>query len=192
MKSMTVDESTTWFDTMVELWHKFRSNRIVRAILWARWIITVTGFLATILWYAYVEGQDISENLSADYKLVQTAQATLIDDSLRLQEDLLNSKVQIPLDEELDQLQAKARSTIGALSGLRAPSETIQKAQRDYRTALEQMIAVTSRLERGEVEGMALSLHNGLQNVANAGGSFNQSVRDFQGGMLPQLVGSVF
>lgn len=189
---MTVDEKTTWFDTLVAIWRRIMSNKVVRAILWARWIITVTGFLVTVLWYAYLEGQDISENLTTDYKAVQVAQSELIDNSLGLQGNLLNSNIQFDLEAELGVLRSKAKMTIGALSGLRAPTDTIEQSKQEYRAALEQLIGVANRLERGEIENMALPLQNSLQNVGNTGGNFNDSVRDFQGGMWPQLIGSIF
>src|SRR6056297_931769 len=104
---MTLDENRTKLDVAAEYWSKFRANPVVRAIVWARWLITVAGFLATILWYAYVEGQDISENLSKDYAAVQTAQGQLIDESLSLQQALLNSNVSVDLKQELDDLRTK-------------------------------------------------------------------------------------
>ncbi|WOI34796.1 hypothetical protein R1T40_08730 [Tritonibacter scottomollicae] len=190
---MTADENnTTWLHTMASVWDKVRSNWIVRTIIWLRWVITVVGFLATILWYSYLEGQDISGNLSTDYAAVQQAQQTLLDDSLILQQQLLNPKVSLDLDAELSELRERSRKTIGALSGLRAPTDSIAEAQTEYRKALEQLIATSNRLERGEVEGMAISFHNSLQGVGNAGGNFNEAVRDFQGGMWPQLIGSIF
>lgn len=190
---MTADENnTTLLHTLASAWHKVRSNRIVSAIIWLKWVITVGGFLATVLWYAYLEGQDISGNLTSDYKAVQEAQQTLLDDSLVLQQQLLNPKVTIDLDNELAELRSKSRMALGALSGLRAPTDAIAQAQKEYRVSLEQLIAVTNRLERGEVHGMEVDFHNGLQSVSNAGGNFNLAVRDFQGGMWPQLIGSIF
>lgn len=190
---MTADENnTTWLHTVVSTWDKVRSNRIVRVIIWLRWVITVGGFLATVLWYAYLEGQDISGNLSTDYKAVQETQNTLLDDTLILQQQLLNPRVSVDLDAELSELREKARKTIGSLAGLRAPTDKIAEAQTEYRQALEQLIATSNRLERGEIQGMASAFHDGLQGVSNAGGNFNQAVRDFQGGMWPQLIGAIF
>lgn len=190
---MTADENnTSWVHAALSVWDKIRSNRIVRTIIWLRWVITVGGFLATVLWYAYVEGQDISGNLTKDYAAVQTAQQTLLSDSLVLQQQLLNEKVSIDLDAELVQLRQLSQATIGALAGLRAPTGAIAASQTEYRKALEQLIAAANRLERGEVEGMATIFHNGLQGVSNAGGEFNRTVRHFQGGMWPQLTGAIF
>lgn len=192
MSSMTVDEKTTWVDVLAAIWNRIASNRIVKLIIWARWIITVAGFAGTLLWYAYLEGQDISGTLSTDYESVQTAQASLLDDSLELQGELLNPKVTISLDEELAELRQRAMATIGALGGLRAPTGTIEQAQNDYRASLEQLIAITNRIERGETANLALPLHNGLQAVANSGGALRDTIGDFQGGMWPQLIGSIF
>jgi hypothetical protein len=190
---MTADENnTTWLHTMVSVWDKVRSNRIVRAIIWLRWVITVAGFLATMLWYSYLEGQDISGDLSADYAAVQKAQKTLLDDSLLLHQQLLNPKASVDLDAELSELREMSRNTIGSLAGLRAPTNSLAEAQIEYRKALEQLIATANRLERGEIQGMAGTLQSGLQGVSNAGGKLNQMVRNFQGGMWPQLMGSIF
>ena len=191
--SMTADEKHTRVPPILLcLWRKVMSNRIVRAIIWLRWVITVGGFLATVLWYAYLEGQDISGNLSTDYKTVQTAQETLLNDSLTLQQEILNPKTSVDLEAELSKLRELSQGTIGALAGLRAPTNKIAEAQTSYRKALEALVATSNRLERGEIEGMAISLHNGLQGVSNAGGEFNQAVRNFQGGMWPQLIGAIF
>lgn len=170
---------------------RIKSHWLIQVIFWARWLITLVGFLCTLLWYAYVEGQDISENLSKDYRAVQNAQSTLINDSLGLHRDLLNPNVKVNLHAELSELGDLAKLTIGALGGLRAPTSEIKAAQVNYRTALEGLIAVVNRLERGETKGMATSLHNRLQSVANVGGDLNEAVGKFQGGMWPQLIGSI-
>jgi hypothetical protein len=148
--------------------------------------------LALLSWQAYILGQDISKNLTADYAVVTTAQSNLIEDSLEFRDVLLNPNVAIDMTFELSELRKKAVTTIAALGGLRAPTDDITAAQREYRDALQQLIAMSNRLARGEVEGMALPLHNALQGVANEGGDLNEAVKEFQGGMWPQLKGAIF
>ena len=120
------------------------------------------------------------------------AQTTLAADAQDFRDRLLNPIATVAMEQELTELRQKAVDTIAALGGLRAPSNRIEAAKHTYRDALEQLIAVANRLERGEVEGMALTLHNALQGAANASGDLNKEVSYFQGGMWPQLKAAIF
>lgn len=192
LNAMTLEEKSPLLGMLAAGWRRIKSNRIVQLIFWARWAITLLAFLGTLLWYAYLEGKDISASLSVDYTVVQAAQTSLIADSLDLHEDLLNPNKKVVWESELNDLRSTAKTTIGALGALRAPTKQIEAAQRKYRVALEDLIGVANRLERGEVEKMALPLHNALQTIANEGAAFNKAVANFQGGMWPQLIGSIF
>jgi hypothetical protein len=192
MNRMTIEPNTNWYDPILSIFSTIWNSRVVRFIRWAKWIITLGLSLALLSWQAYILGQDISQNLTVDYAVVTTAQSNLIEDSLELRDALLNPNVAIDMTTQLAELRGLAVVTISALGGLRAPTDDITAAQREYRDALQQLIAMSNRLARGEVEGMALPLHNALQGVANEGGDMNEAVKEFQGGMWPQLKGAIF
>ena len=192
MNHMSTGPDTNWYDPILSLVLAIRNSRVLRFISWAKWVITLGFTLGLLGWQAYILGQDISQNLSVDYAVVTTAQSNLIEDSLELRDALLNPNIDVDLPYELSELRSLAVTTISALGGLRAPTDDITAAQREYRDALQQLVAVSNRLARGEVEGMALPLHNALQLVANEGGDMNNAVKEFQGGMWPQLKGAIF
>ena len=75
---------------------------------------------------------------------------------------------------------------------IRDRSNRIEDAKHEYRDALQKLIAVSNRISRGEVEGMAAPLHDALQRVANEGGYLNVEVSYFQGGVWPQLKAAIF
>ena len=192
MNHMSTGPDTNWYDPILSLVLAIWNSRVFRFIRWAKWVITLGFTLGLLGWQAYILGQDISQNLSVDYAVVTTAQSNLIEDSLELRDALLNPNIDVDLPYELSELRSLAVTTISALGGLRAPTDDITAAQREYRDALQQLVAVSNRLARGEVEGMALPLHNALQLVANEGGDMNNAVKEFQGGMWPQLKGAIF
>jgi len=192
MNRMSIESDTNWYDPILSVLSAIWNSRAVRFIRWAKWIITLVSTLALLSWQAYILGQDISQNLTVDYEMVTSAQSELIEDSLELRDALLNPNVTVDLTTQLAELRGLAVATISALGGLRAPTDNITTAQREYRDALEQLIAISNRLARGEVEGMAVPLHNALQGVANEGGDMNEAVKEFQGGMWPQLKGAIF
>lgn len=192
MNHMSTGPDTNWYDPILSLVLAIWNSRVFRFIRWAKWVITLGFTLGLLGWQAYILGQDISQNLSVDYAVVTTAQSNLIEDSLELRDALLNPNIEVDLPYELSELRSLAVTTISALGGLRAPTDDITAAQREYRDALQQLVAVSNRLARGEVEGMALPLHNALQLVANEGGDMNNAVKEFQGGMWPQLKGAIF
>lgn len=191
MNHMTIETKTNWYDPFLSLILALWNHRIVRFIRWAKWMITLGFTLVVLSWQAYILGQDISKNLTADYSVVATAQSGLIKDSQDFRDTLLNPNIAVDINSELTELRKLAVTTIAALSRLRAPTDDITVAQREYRDALQQLIAVSNRLARGEMEGMAVPLHNALQLVANEGGDMNDAVKEFQGGMLPQLIGAI-
>ena len=189
---MTTDENASWTQSLFATWQRARQSRLFRLVVWARWFISIGLTIFALLWSAYVLGQDISENLTDDYRIVDKAQTTLAADAQDFRDRLLNPIATVAMEQELTELRQKAVDTIAALGGLRAPSNRIEAAKHTYRDALEQLIAVANRLERGEVEGMALTLHNALQGAANASGDLNKEVSYFQGGMWPQLKAAIF
>lgn len=192
MNRMSIEPDTNWYDPVLSFFSTIWNSRVVRLIRWAKWIITLVSTLALLSWQAYILGQDISQNLTADYAVVTTAQSDLIENSIELRDALLNSNVAVDVNTHLAELRGLAVATVSALGGLRAPTDDITASQREYRDALQQLIAVSNRLSRGEIEGMAIPLHNALQAVANEGGDMNDAVKKFQGGMWPQLKGAIF
>ena len=192
MTPMTTDQEPNWTKNIAAGWQVVRESRIFRFVVWTRWILSIGLTIALILWQAYVLGQDISANLTEDYNKVQASQQTLLQDTQEFRDGLLNPNIDVPMDSELKALREKALTTIAALAGMRAPSNRIEDAKNEYRDALQELIAVSNRLSRGEVEGMAAPLHDALQSVENEGGDLNVEVSYFQGGMWPQLKAAVF
>jgi exonuclease VII small subunit len=192
MNRMSIEPGTSWNNPLLSLLSAIWNHPIVRFIRWAKWIITLGTTIALLSWQAYILGQNISKDLTSDYAVVTSAQTSLIKDSLEFRDALLNPNVAVDLDLELTRLRERAVTTLAALGGLRAPTDDITVAQREYRDALQQLIAVSNRLARGEIEDMAQPLHNALQSVANEGGDLNEAVKEFQGGMWPQLKGAIF
>lgn len=192
MTPMTADEKSKSKDNAFAFLRKLAASPLGRFVVWARWFISIGLTVSLLLWSAYVLGQDISENLSADYATVQTAQAELVKDAQNLRDDLLNPAVTLTLENELAELREKSLSTISALAGLRAPSNQIEAAKQDFRDALQELIGVANRISRGETEDMAALLAAALQNTANSGGNLNSEISEFQGGMWPQLWAAIF
>jgi hypothetical protein len=192
MNRMSIEPDKNWYDPVLSLLSAFWNHPIVRFVRWAKWVISLVATVALLSWQAYVLGQDISKNLTDDYAVVTKAQSDLITKSLEFRDALLNPNAAVNVSAELPKLRELSVATIAALGGLRAPTDEITAAQREYRDALQQMIAVSNRLDRGEIEGMAQPLHNALQSVANEGGDMNDAVKEFQGGMWPQLKGAIF
>jgi hypothetical protein len=192
MTPMTTDQDPNWTKNFAAGWQAVRNSRFFRFVVWARWILSIGLTIAALLWSAYVLGQDISANLTADYTTVQESQQSLLQDTQEFRDGLLNPSIDVPMDGELKGLREKALNAIAALAGMRAPSDRIEDAKHEYRDALQELIAVSNRLSRGEVEGMAAPLHDALQSVANEGGDLNVEVSYFQGGMWPQLKAAIF
>jgi hypothetical protein len=192
MTPMTLDGKSTPKDDTLAALRKLAQWRLVRFVVWARWFISIGLTLIALLSSAYILGQDISLNLTNDYKAVQTAQSTLVLDAQKLRDDLLNPNVDVALETELQQLRDKSLATISTLGSLRAPSDKIEIAKQDYRDALQQLIGVANRMSRGAIAGMAGPLATALQNTANTGGYLNIEISYFQGGMWPQLWAAVF
>lgn len=192
MTPMTTDQDPHWTKNVAAGWQAVRQSRIFRFVVWARWILSIGLTIAALLWSAYVLGQDISANLTEDYSRVQESQQTLLQDTQEFRDGLLNPNINLRMDDELKDLRERALNTIAALAGMRAPSDRIEDAKHEYREALQELIAVSNRLSRGEVEGMAVTLHDALQGVANEGGTLNVEVSYFQGGMWPQLKAAIF
>lgn len=192
MTPMTTDQEPSWTKNVAASWQVIRQSRIFRFVVWARWILSIGLTISALLWSAYVLGQDISDNLTADYKTVQESQQSLLQDAQEFRDGLLNPSVNVLMDDELKVLREKALNTIAALGGMRAPSNRIEDAKHEYRDALQELIAVSNRLARGDFEGMAAPLHNALQRVADEGGDLNVEVSYFQGGMWPQLKAAIF
>lgn len=189
---MTADQEPDWTKKVVAAWQWALKSRLVRIVVWARWILSIGLTLSALLWSAYVLGQDISNNLTNDYKTVQEAQKTLLQDTQEFRDALLNPNIDVAMETELKELREKALNTIAALGGMRAPSNRIEDAKHAYRDALQGLIAVSNRLARGDVESMAIPLHDALQGVANQGGDLNDEISHFQGGMWPQLKAAIF
>lgn len=189
---MTTDQEPNWTKNVAAGWQTIRKSRIFGFIVWARWILSIGLTVAALLWSAYILGQDISANLTEDYETVQMSQQTLLQDTQEFRDELLNPNIDISLDDDLKALREKSLNTVSALAGMRAPSNRIENAKHEYRDALQELIAVSNRLSRGEIEGMAAPLHEALQSVANAGGDLNVEVSYFQGGMWPQLKAAIF
>ncbi len=192
MIPMTSDEHTSWTQNLIATWQWARETRLFRFVVWARWLISIGLTVFALLWSAYVLGQDISENLTDDYRIVDTAQKTLSTDAQDFRDRLLNPNATVAMEQELTEMRKKAVYTIAALGGLRAPSNSIEAAKHAYRDALQKLIAVANRIERGETDGMAIPLHNALQGVSNMHGELNKEISYFQGGMWPQLKAAVF
>jgi|GEM_PF-5755901 len=192
MTPMTTDQSPLWMKKLTALGQWALKSRLIRFIVWARWFISIGLTVSALLWSAYALGQDISKNLTGDYQNVQTAQASLLQDTQEFRDALLNPNVDVSMEAELKKLREKSLNTIASLGGMRAPSNRIEEAKRKYRVALEELIAVSNRLARGDVTDMATPLHNALQQVANEGASLNEQVSYFQGGMWPQLKAAIF
>ena len=192
MTPMTTDQDSNLAKNVAAAWQVVRNSRIFRFVVWARWILSIGLTTAALLWSAYVLGQDISANLTSDYNTVKEAQQSLLQDAQEFRDALLNPNLDVPMDDELKFLREQAVGTIAALGGMRAPSDRIEEAKHEYRDALQELIAVSNRLSRGEVEGMAATLDGALQRVANDGGALNDEVSNFQGGMWPQLKAAIF
>ncbi len=192
MTPMTADQDPDWTKKVVAAWQCALKSRIICFVVWARWILSIGLTLSALLWSAYVLGQDISNNLTNDYKTVQEAQKTLLQDAQEFRDELLNPNIDVAMGTELKELREKALNTIAALGGMRAPSNRIEDAKHAYRDALQGLIAVSNRLARDDVAGMAIPLHNALQGVANQGGNLNEEISYFQGGMWPQLKAAIF
>lgn len=192
MTPMTTEQDPHRTSKAVAVWQWVQKSRLVRFIVWARWFLSIGLTLLALLWSAYILGQDISSNLSIDYKVVQSSQKTLLNDAQQFRDALLNPNIDVAMDVELTELREKALSTIASLGGMRAPSGKIEDAKHAYRVALQELIAASNRIDRGEVVGMATPLHNALQRVANQGANLNHEVSYFQGGMWPQLKAAIF
>jgi len=192
MTPMTADQDPNVTTKAMAVWQWVRKTRIFRFVVWARWILSIGLTLFALLWSAYVLGQEISNNLTDDYKALQETQKTLLQDAQEFRDALLNPNIDVAMEDELKELREKALNTIASLGGMRAPSNRIEDAKREYRVALQELIAVSNRLARDDFDGMAIPLHNALQGVANEGADLNDEISYFQGGMWPQLIASIF
>ena len=192
MTPMTTDQEPNRTRYVAASWQAVRESRIFRFVVWAGLILNIGLTIALLLWSAYDFGLDISANLTEDYNRVQASQQTLLQDIQEFRDGLLNPNIDVLMDSELKALRENATNTSTVVAGMRAPSNRIEDAKHEYRDALQELIAVSNRLLRNEVEGMDAPLHDALQSVANKGGDLNVEVSYFQGGMWPQLKAVIF
>ncbi|MCK0101977.1 hypothetical protein [Pseudohalocynthiibacter sp. F2068] len=192
MTPMTADQDQNPTKKVSAVLQWARKSWLIQFVIWARWFLSIGLTLLALLWSAYVLGQDISNNLSYDYKALQETQKTLLQDAQEFRDALLNPNVDVAMEDELKELRETAIETIASLGGMRTPSNRIEVAKLAYRDALQELIAVSNRLARGDHAGMAIPLHNALQSVANEGGNLNDEISYFQGGMWPQLKAAIF
>lgn len=136
----------------------------------------------TTLYIGFYESEKTSGQLSDDFLRLAEKQQPFLDASITLTGNLTSGEQDIDLSKDLSHLTDLARDVLAALGDLRAPSNPIDDARLDYKNAVEHLIGVLSRLQRGEVAGMGAVLHNSLQLTTNEANEFRTQVEDFQGG----------
>ena len=183
---MTNDHEPKW--TISVVWQGVK--KIVGWIFWVRWAIVIGLTTAALLWQAYILGKNVSNILTEDYNKVQSSQKVLIDYAQDFHRSFLNPIVDISINSDPNILGKKAGNTVSVLGNMRTFSNQIENEKYEYRIALEELIGVSNRLSRGEMDNMVIPLHNALQNVANKAGDLNVEVSRFQGSMWQQLINS--
>ena len=146
----------------------------------------------TTFYIGFYESERTSGQLSDDYRRLAESQQALLDQSLQLTSALTNSDLEIDLANELTLLNRHAVDTLSVLGDFRAPSTPIDEARLEYREALERLVGVISRLQRGEVAGMGAALHNSLQTTTEEAAHFRTEVEDFQGSAWRRTWRSLF
>lgn len=174
------------------LWQTIRQSRIFAAWQALRWVIALSSAAFTMAYIGYKEHSTISEDVSFDFAVVAEEQTELLDNLTTLLPSLLDPKVQVSLSEEMERTRVLAQSVANSLGQFRAPTRRIDRARNEYRSALEELIGVTRRIERDGSQDIALLLHNSVQLAANNAGDFLNAVQDFQGGAIPNVFGALF
>lgn len=162
-------------------WTYVRENPWLSLLFVVRSWVGLVLLAFTTLYIGFYESEKTSGQLSDDFLRLAEKQQLLLEESIRLTGSLVSGGQDIELSKDLAHLNELARDTLAALGDLRAPSSPIDEARLDYKNSLERLIGVTSRLQRGEVEGMGAALHNSLQLTTNEANEFRTEIEDFQG-----------
>ncbi|WP_039146259.1 hypothetical protein [Leisingera sp. ANG-DT] len=179
-------------EILKKLWRVVKGHPITVLLIAVRWVFVIGGVLYYFAYTAYKESFDISTQLTNDFIAVETKQNLLVEHLVMLSDDLVTPGKLFDLGAELDETQDLARSMLVSLGKVRAPTKPIIKARQEYKIALEDLIGVSNKIRRAGVSGMAPELYNSIQIAANEAGEFRSAVEDFQGGALPQVIGSFF
>lgn len=153
---------------------------------------SVAAILYSAIYIGLVQGKETSSNLSKDFIALEAAQAPLVEKMISLNDALLGQSDVEDFSDEMRQLSESAQATLVKLGRVRAPNNGIVDARYEYRKSLEALVGLATRAKHNPQAVSALQYHNALQNVSNGAGAFQKSIEDFQGGALPQILGSVF
>ena len=204
MKSMTlmttdrsVDQNVDRTENVVTDRRAVRDSRIFRFVVWGRWFLGIGLVGALIFWSAYDFSHGIRANLTEDHSRVQASQQVLLRNVTEFRDGLLNFDHNVSVNIEFGILRSNASHIISVLGGMRAPDNRIEDAKYEYRDALQEIIAVSNRLSRGEIadiEVMVVSLENAMQGVADKAEGLDDEIIRFQNGMgiWSRLITSVF
>ncbi len=177
--------------SLSQIWEKVRQHPLMVALFALRWAITLGAAAFSLAYIGYKEHSNISAQVTADFKVLADEQEDLLVQLTTLLPNLLDPNVVVDLDGELEATKNLSQDVLIALGQFRAPTSRIDDARVSYRQSLERVIGVTNRIQREGVDGMAVDLHNSLQQAVNDAGNFLTAVQDFQGGAWSQVFGSL-
>ena len=201
MKSMTtdrnVDQNVDRTENVVTDRRAVRDSRTFRLVVWNMWFLGIGLIGALMFWLANDFSHGIHANLTEEHGRVQASQQVLLQNVTEFQDGLLNFDYNVSVNIESGILRSNASHIISVLGGMRTSDNRIEDAKYEYRDALQELIAVSDRLSRGEItdiEVMVVSLENAMQGVADKADGLDVEINYFQNGagMWRRLITSVF